>query len=317
MKKFTKLLLGFVPLLLIILALVFRQDIYDQWRLSQYDPSARIEQIATKTTMTDEAQKYFYVTHPQIDKQSTFNEHCDIEEYSIILGCYNGQNIYLYDIKDKRLQGIVEVTAAHEMLHAAYDRLSNSDQAHVDEMTAAAFKKIDSKRIQRSIAQYKKADPGVVPNELHSILGSEVRNLPAELEDYYKQYFTNRKSVVALSEDYEQEFSTRENKVAQLDKELASLKATVDANEAQLVIDSAAIEAERMRMDGLRASGNTSAYNAAVDGFNARVGAYNNLVQITTIQIEQYNAKVKERNDLAGEIDGLIKSIDSTPETLK
>lgn len=303
--------------MLILLAFVFRQDIYDQWRLSQYDPPARIEQIASKTTMTSDAQKYFYVTHPQIDKQSTFNEHCDIKEYSIILGCYNGQNIYLYDIKDKRLSGIVEVTAAHEMLHAAYDRLTSSEQKRVDDMTAAAFKKIDSKRIKRSIAQYEKADPGVVPNELHSILGSEVRDLPSDLEEYYEQYFTNRSAVVALSEDYEQEFSTRENKVAQLDKELARLKATIDANEAQLVIDSGAIESERIRMDGLRASGNTGAYNAAVDGFNAQVSAYNNLVQITTTQIEEYNAKVKERNDLAGEIDGLINSIDSTPETLE
>lgn len=315
MKKSLKLLLGFTPLLLILFAFVFRQDIYDQWRLSAYDPSQRIVAIVDKTTMTEQAKKYFYVAHPQIDKQEAFNTHCNIQEFSIVLGCYNGQNIYLYDINDKRLHGIVEVTAAHEMLHAAYDRLSASERQKVDDMTMAAYKKLNNKRIKKSVAEYEAADPSVVPNELHSILGTEVRDLPRDLEEYYSQYFTNRRKVVELSEKYEKEFSGREERVHKLDGELKTLGVIIDANRARLDGMHAALEAERVRMDNLRAAGNTASYNAAIPGFNNQVNEYNALAASTTAQIDEYNAKVKERNDLAGEVQGLVEAIDSTPET--
>lgn len=315
MKKSLKLLLGFMPLLLILVAFVFRQEIYDSWRLHTYEPSERMAKIVDKTTMTERAEKYFYVAHPQIDQQKAFNEHCNIQEFSIVLGCYNGQNIYLYDIDDKRLSGIVEVTAAHEMLHAAYDRLSSSERQKVDAMTAAAYKKLQSKRIKKSVAEYEAADPTVVPNELHSILGTEVRDLPRELEEYYKQYFTNRRNVVELSETYEKEFSNRETRVHELDGELKTLKAIIEAAQARLDNLHATLEAERARMDALRSAGNAAEYNAAVDGFNSLVAEYNALARGTTAQINEYNAKVKERNDVAGEVQGLVEAIDSTPET--
>lgn len=316
MKKFAKLSLGMMPIVLLLLAFVFRQDLYDQWRLSQYEPTVRIEEIARTTTMTSEAQRYFYVAHPQIDERSAFNEHCDIQEFSIVLGCYDGRNIYLYDITEKRLNGIVEVTAAHEMLHAAYDRLSDSERQQVDAMTAHAYKRVNSRRLRDSVAQYRKADPSVVPNELHSILATEVRNLPDELEKYYSQYFTNRKKVVTLSEKYENEFTSRENRVAKLDSELITLRAIIDANQARLDSLYAALNVERARMDALRAAGNAGAYNAAVDDYNNQVAEYNALAQSTTRQIEEHNAKVKERNNIAGEVQGLVEAIDSTPETL-
>lgn len=315
MRKPLKLLFFAVPFTLILLGVVFRQDLYDQWRLSQYEPSARIEQIVEKTTMTATAQKYFYVAHPQIDKQAVFNEHCNIQEFSIVLGCYNGQNIYLYDIKEKRLDGIVEVTAAHEMLHAAYDRLSSSERERVDAMTAAAYKKIDSKRIEKSIKEYNDADPSSVPNELHSILATEVKNLPADLEEYYAQYFLDRQAIVELSNKYEEAFSTRENQVNQLDGELVTLKAIIAAGQSRLEGLYAALDAKRTQLDALRSSGDTAGYNAAVDTFNNQVAEYNALAGSTTAQIDDYNAKVKERNDLAGEVQGLVEAIDSTPET--
>ena len=35
---------------------------------------------------------------------------------------------YIYNVNDERLNGLKEVTAAHEMLHAAYERLPESDK---------------------------------------------------------------------------------------------------------------------------------------------------------------------------------------------
>lgn len=52
-------------------------------------------------------------------------------------------------------------------------------------MTAAAYEKLDNTRIKNVIGLYRKANANV-SNELHSILGTEVRNLPSDLEAYYK-----------------------------------------------------------------------------------------------------------------------------------
>ena len=67
-----------------------------------------------------------------------------------MLGCYIlNKGIYVYDITDDRLAGVRQVTTAHEMLHAAYDRLSVKERAQVDAMTAAAYEKLDNIRIKK------------------------------------------------------------------------------------------------------------------------------------------------------------------------
>ena len=79
--------------------------------------------------MTDKGRNLFYVYDPQLLDKDGFNTQCTIEEQSIVLGCYDGSGIYLYDISDVRLEGVEEVTSAHEMLHAAYGRLSAKEKS--------------------------------------------------------------------------------------------------------------------------------------------------------------------------------------------
>ncbi len=318
MKKLLKLLLLLSPIGLIVAGFLFRSDIYDQWRLSQYDPPARIEQIAQTTTMTADGQKRFFVAHPEIDQQTTFNQHCDIKEFSIILGCYDGRNIYLYDVKDKRLAGIVEVTAAHEMLHAAYDQLSGTQRKKVDDMTNEVYQKLTNARLIATVKNYEKQDSASVPNELHSILATEVRSLPKDLEQYYAQYFSNRAAVVALSEKYEAEFTSRETQVAALDQKLKATKSTIDDNQSRISSLGVELTKNHQELDRLKSANEVSLYNMGVTIFNNQVKSYNALITDTKKLIADYNKMVKERNNLATEVQGLVEAIDSTPtETFK
>ena len=54
--------------------------------------------------MTDKGRNLFYVYDPQLLDKDGFNTQCTIEEQSIVLGCYDGSGIYLYDISDVRLE---------------------------------------------------------------------------------------------------------------------------------------------------------------------------------------------------------------------
>ncbi len=294
-----------------------RWNIHDTLRLRGYQPPVEIAQLATDSSLNDGARRLFYVYHPRLENKEAFNAHCTLPEKTIVLGCYvGGTGIYIYNVTDVRLDGIKQVTAAHETLHVAYERLSGKERARVDGLINAAFATVTSERIKNAIEDYRRNGADIT-NELHSILGTEVRNLPAELEQYYARYFINRLKVVEYSEKYEQVFTERKQKVAQADQQLAALKQQIDAGETNLNALPKELQSERARLDGLLASKDYAAYNAAVPGFNARVTAYNAQVGQVRRQIDQYNALVAQRNAIATEERELIKAIDSRPNTIQ
>ncbi len=316
--------LFFVSMVLAVTATVFfRQPVYDWWRLRDYAPSAEVSALAEITTMTDEAQHIFYATHPAVTDAETFNQNCHIEEFSIILGCYVSRsglvvsgNIFVFDVTDKRLKGIREVTAAHEMLHAAYDRLDASERERINTLLVNTYKTLDNQRIKDTVAQYQDNNPASVPNELHSILGTEVRKLPGELETYYARYFADRSAVVTLSETYEAEFSSRQNRVQQIDKQLTALKIEIEFNQALLGERNGRLMTERTALNQLRVS-DVVAYNQRVEAYNRSVNEYNALVNATRRDIQRHNRLVKQRNSLVVEVQDLMQAIDSTPSRIE
>ncbi len=316
-RSLLKLLFFLILLALPVLFWVNRFEIYDWWRLRGYTPPAEIQALATNTTMNSATTNVFYANHPSIESSEQFVNNCTQAEHTIVLGCYvNGRGIYLYNVTDPRLDGIKEVTAAHELLHAEYDRLSSADKKKVDAMTAEAFSKVTDQRIRDTVEQYRKADPSVVPNELHSILGSEVRNLTPELEAHYSKYFANRSKIVDYSDKYESEFNSRQNQVKTYDQQLSAMKTQIDQNQAKLSQQESELQSERAQLNQLLANKNYSEYNAGVNSFNAKVASYNSLAKSTTALIAEYNDIVKKRNELALEVNDLAKAIDSRPKNI-
>lgn len=292
-------------------------DVYDYLRLRNYDAPVQVAQIATATSMDEKARRIFYAYHPSLDDKSAFNDHCNNRERTIVLGCYvSGRGIYVYNVTEPRLQGLVEVTSAHEMLHAAYERLSSSDKTHVNDLLNQAYDKVTDKRIRGTIDDYRKHGDNVV-NELHSILGTEVRDLSPELEQYYRRYFTNRLAIVGFSDKYEQAFAERKQQIADDDQKLQHLKQQIEDNQNVLIDQKAALDGSRSRLDDLLANKQYEAYNGGVPGFNALVNAYNTSVRHISQLIDQYNALVAERNAIAVEEGELVKAIDSRPNTVE
>ncbi len=317
--------IGRLLVLLVLAGVLFAvflkvQVIRDAIRLHGYEPSQLVRQLADSTTMTDEARKLFYVNHPVVASRSSFSEHCSSRgEQTIVLGCYHAvdRGIYLFDVNDVRLTGVEEVTAAHEMLHAAYDRLGRGERQRIDRLLQDFNNtRVTDQRLKQTIAAYQKSEPRDVVNEMHSIFATEVADLPPELESYYGRYFQNRQKIVDYAERYQQEFSARRARVATLDRELAAIRIRMDGNRAALDRQEAAIEDQRNRLDELRASGNLAAYNTAVPVFNLQVDRYNTLIATTRAQIDEYNRIVAERNTLALEVKELAQSINSQPAPL-
>src|SRR5690606_3110987 len=131
----------FAIALLALAAIVFlnRGFLSDQLLVWSYTPTVEIQSIVTRTTMTNHGKFMFYVGNPKIESAAEFNKNCSRKEQNVaVLGCYQG-SIHIYNVTDGRLDGIKEVTAAHEMLHAAYERLSDGQRQEVDALIEAEY----------------------------------------------------------------------------------------------------------------------------------------------------------------------------------
>jgi hypothetical protein len=309
-----------VALLLVTIAVWQHQAIRDWLRLQSYNPDASVVQLADDIALTPEARRLFYVNHPAIQDRESFNASCNSRgEHTIVLGCYHpvDRGIFIFHVSDDRLAGVDQVTAAHEVLHAAYDRLGSKERSRVDRLLQDYNDRgVYDERIKTIIAAYRKSEPNDLVNEMHSIFATEIVVLPGELETYYKRYFTDRAKVVGYANAYQAEFTSRQTMVSDYDKRLQSLKQQIDDNTARLESQESQIATLRAQLDEDRSSDNIEAYNAAVPVYNARIDAYNNLIATTKSIISTYNQVVAERNQLALQVAELAHSIDSTFQPL-
>lgn len=323
MNKAVRFQLATLVVLVAAIAVVHFQGtaIVDWYRLRNYQPPAEVSQIAEETTMTEEARHLFYLNKPVIADKAVFAPACTTnKEQSIVLGCYHGRQngIWIYNVTDKRLDGIVEVTSAHEMLHAAYDRLSNSEKADIDSQLEAYYNDdLTDERIKKTIDAYRKTEPNDLVNEMHSIFGTEVPNLPSGLEQYYQRYFLNRKAVTDTAARYQAEFTSRQNQVATYDARLSTMRTSINQQQTDIQTRQQALGQQRSNLDAQRSRGDTSGYNAAVPAYNAAVDQYNNDVTALRNLVAEYNELVAQRNSVALEENQLVDAINSNtiPDT--
>ena len=292
------------------------QSIEDWWKLRQYQVPAAIATLAEQDTMTPYGRKVFYVNRPQIENKQAFAKSCPRNggERTIVLGCYHsGQSgIFLLRVDDPRLNGVVQVTAAHEMLHGAYERLGTAERKRVDSMLTDYYKnELKDRRILQTIEGYKQSEPKDVVNEMHSIFGTEIAQLPAGLEQYYRQYFSNRAQIAAYASQYQSEFTSREALVAQYDVQLSSLKSQIDTKENELQARQVEISQRQNELLARKNGGDTAGYNAGVTVYNGLVNDYNAEVQTVRELIAEYNRLVEQRNAVALEEDQLVESLSS------
>ncbi len=292
-----------------------RQNIADWWRLHDYKPAAEVSALVNDTSMTAYGQKLFYINHPLLEDKESFNMHCsDKGEETVVLGCYVGNRlgIYLYAVTDERLRGVRQVTAAHEMLHQAYDRLSTREQSHINTLLVQYYEtSLKSDDIRKKVDSYKTHENTDLANEMHSIFGSEVRDLTPELEEYYGRYFSDRQKVVNLSEAYRGEFTRRQELVKQYDARLDTLKSQIGTSKATLESDLSFLKTKEKEINQDINNQDQASYEADVREYNATVNTYNALLTATRKLIDEYNKIVGERNDIAVQEQQLQQALDS------
>lgn len=296
------------------LLLANRQSLIDWWRLRGYVAPAAVVKLADEDTMTSYTRHLFYLNRPQLlPTVTSFRVHCPENENTIVLGCYHPDQdgIFIYAVTDPTLAGVQQVTAAHEVLHSVYARLSSSDRARLDaELTDYYQHGLTNSTVEAEVALYQKTEPGSVMDEMSCTFGTEIANLPPSLSAYYAKYFSNRATIVHYEENYQAEFSSRQASITQDDNQLASLKTQINTMDAQLKTTYTGLNTQLANLNSLRSS-SVAAYNAGVAPYNDAVANYNASVQTVQNLVAQYNQLVAMRNQVAGQLDTLASALDT------
>jgi hypothetical protein len=285
------------------------RELVDHVRVWNYEPSSSVLQLANRTGMTDRGRRLFYISDPAIEPRERMELSCPQLESKSILGCYQSRNsqekIVIQQVTDERLDGVMAVTAAHEMLHAAYQRLSPQERSEVDDHLRQVFDQSDNVAIKKLINQYPKS---AFKTELHSILGTELRELDPFLEEYYGRYFVDRMAVVSLAERYQGTFAAIEQREKKIDQQLQDLKTKIIESEAMLKDADRQLKADQQALD-LLSSSDAESYNQQVPIFNEQVNRYNSQVADLRALIDRHNQLVAAYNKTAQEGRSLIDAI--------
>lgn len=295
-----------------------RQQVLDTVALWNYQPTSEIAGLADRTTMTPAGRSLFYTGHPSLDDAPTFNRECGkSEQGAAVLGCYTGTRIYMYNVTDAQLDGIHEVTAAHEMLHAAYTRMSDAEKTSVNELLEREYAVLSKDPIfANRMALYARTEPGERDNELHSIIGTEVASVSPELEAHYTKYFTNRPAVIALHDKYSSVFTKLQAEAASLTDRMNQLTAEVKSRSSAYTAASEQLNADIASFNQ-RASGGAihdqAQFNSERQALVARVAKLS--AERTAINglIEEFNRVVNQYNAIATQTEQLNQSINSSP----
>ena len=212
--------------------------------------------MTDRVGFTDRGRFLLNATQPELLEREAFNQACSAKstEKTAVLGCYSAGRTYIFNVNNEKLNGIEEVTTAHEMLHAAYERLDSNEKQRINRLLDTQGLGASEERIKKLMLSYAKTEPGERLNELHSILATEVAVLDPVLENYYRQYFVDRSAVVRMATSYQTVFDDLVRRQEALVSELNDLASRIDT------------------ASGVYAS-DLRSLNAAIQSFNSRAGS--------------------------------------------
>lgn len=311
-----RLLLAIVLIAGAFLIFTQRQALADHVSVWQYDPSPEVASMADRVSMSERGRFLFYASQPELLEAASFNSYCaDHDPQGATLGCYRDGLIYIYDIDDDRLDGIKEVTAAHEMLHAAYARLSAKEKERINQLIDQAYEQLQDEKLEARLKLYDKSQPGTRYVELHAIIGTEYAEVTGGLEAHYGEFFDDRQAVTALHKSYAEQFTAREARAAEISQELNSLADRIESGSVTYNRDvqtlSRDIGSFNQRASRVSSEADRSRLLRERDDLISRTAELETRRGQIDGLIARYNELVKEYNSIATEVKELNQSIDS------
>lgn len=326
MKRKSNIALYVIGVVLVVVAGVMlwailnRQWVYDFWRGLNYQPVGEMERIRDDLGLTERGEFLFKAARPVLSSRSEFNDKCRtvLDEEMAVLGCYTNDDIYIYDIESAELDGIRELTTAHELLHAVWARMSEQEKTELATELAKVLTE-NQDFLEEEINRYAATEQ---QEELFVRAGTEVKKLPEKLEQLYGEIFRNQDAVVEFYDKYIAVFRRIEAEMEKLKSEMEALQAEIDAKTAEYENAVAKLNAEIAEFNHCAETAGCFVsegvfYARRAELLNEQAGLevlfniINGLVDDYNVKVEQYNADVVHGDELnrkinsASEVEGL------------
>ena len=277
-----------------------RTQVFDWFSGLSYTPTQEVIALEDSIGLTDAGKLILRATHPALDSREDFNYNCDSHDSDIsILGCYSDNRIYIYNVTEEQLNGIRESTLAHELLHAVWERLSDSEKNRLSAIITELFNSEEyNSLLSENLENYNESDR---IDELHSRIATEIAEIPDELQSHYAKYFTDRQALIKFYNSYIDPFRKLSDKLEEIADKLKTLDSTVNEKTQAYYANTEKLSTEIDEFNKCAETAGCFATdyafrvrrNELVTSKNALENEYNAINDI----INQYNALVKEYNE--------------------
>ena len=283
-----------------------RDFLLDYYAAMSYEPSDEMMEIRDKINLTENGEFIFNASRPVLDNRDDFNEHCrTVASETAVLGCYTDKTIYVYDIESAELEGIKEVTAAHELLHAVYARMDESKKAELQPILKQVYKE-NMDVLRDDLDLYVDAER---EEEIYVRAGTEVADLPEILEKHYAEIFKDQDKIVAYYNDYSSVFKNLKAELESLAVEMEDLSGQIEEKKILYETKAGILSAEITEFNECAARvgcfvGEVEFYNRRVEllgeqeNLNEFYNEITNLIDAYNARVETYNADVLRSKEL-------------------
>jgi len=179
------------------------------------EPTPEVASLAADMFLTERGRDLFYVARPELLGAAEFAGRCGHGRLAVSadgpIGCYITvgdaalgpvPSIVVYVPSDPRLRGWALETAAHELLHAAWDDLTHAERTAATPLLEAVVADLDpGDDLHARVAGSVGGDPRRRATELFAYVGTQVRppgGLDPALETLYARYVADREALVAV-----------------------------------------------------------------------------------------------------------------------
>lgn len=275
-----------------------------------FQPTPEVAKIQEALNLTDTGNRIFKASNPSLENEENFNKRCNSYNPGVsVLGCYINNNIYVYNIQNEELDGIIESTTAHELLHAAWIRLTDSDRA----MIIPFLDEVYSENLEQ-LGVVEDYEDGARADELFARIGTEIQNVPTELEEVYNRYFADRTNIVNYYNQYRVVFNKLSNSIKGLSDRIAELKQSIELKTASYTERSAKLATA---IEEFNNCANQTGCFTSANFVNRRAELANEQSALATLysqiiaETNEHNQKVTEYNQNALKINYYTSIINS------
>ena len=183
------------------------------------------------------------------------------------------------------------MTTAHELLHAVWARMGDSKKSSISSVLESVYNN-NLGVLQEDVAVYGESEQ---MEELFVRAGTEIKNLPNELERIYGEIFVDQDRIVDYYDGYIAVFRTIREEMEKLENDMEVVNTEIQELTGDYEKRASQLEADIVSFNSYDRRDELAARQNELEELNERINA---LINEYNKMVEEYNNNVTESHKL-------------------